>query len=90
MLSHVLHDRLCIDRAEQETRMLRQDVARASEAALVAADHRQVPAFLRDDRRWREVISGRQIPLTILGDQSVVAGVVVDIRDERVEAHAPE
>jgi hypothetical protein len=70
--------------------VLRQDVARAGEAAFVAAGHRQVSAFLRNDRRGHEVIGRRQIPLAFLGDQGVVAWVIVNVRDQRVEAHASE
>ena len=47
-------------------------------------------SFLRNNGRGRQIVGGRYIPLTLFGDQGVIAWMIVDVGDQRVEAHAPE
>ena len=75
---------------KQEAGTLREQVARVRETASIAALQRQIAPFHADRHCRGQVIGRGQRPLCFLGDQRMVARVIVDVRDQRVEAHAAE
>jgi len=64
---------------EQKAGVLGQDVFGISEPALIANLHRKVASILRYLGHWRQVISGRQLPVTLLGNKGVIARMIVQI-----------
>ena len=75
---------------EQEAGTLRQQVFRIRKPARITARHRQVAPLHADRHGRRQVISRREAPVGSAREHRMVARVIVDIGDQRVEAHSAE
>ena len=70
--------------------MLRGQVAGMGLAARVTTGGREITALKTDLRPWRQVIGRREFPAIIHRDRRVIAGMVVRVGNQRVEAHPAE
>ena len=70
--------------------MLRQNVRGVGIAALIAALHGQIAVLNAHRHRGGEIVGRRELPLSLLREDRVIARMIIEIRDERVEADAVE
>jgi len=87
---HILHDLFRFLFFQEKASMLRQNVFGIGITAVVPAFHGQITAILCDYRRRSQIIGRRQLPVLVLSDHRVVTRMIIEVRDHRIEARAPE
>ncbi len=75
---------------EQKPGTLREQVCCVRKPASVTALHRQITPIQADWYSWCQVISRRQFPILVRGQERVIARMIIHVGDQRVEAHAAE
>lgn len=90
MFLHLVDDLRGLLAREQKARALREEVIGVRIAAEVTDRQREVAPF--DAHGWKrnEVVGWRESPFGRRCDHSMITGMIVAVRDERIEDHALE